>query len=374
MKKFLLILCLFFLPSFVSAALPSDFGEINGETIWLGWTTFESGTVGAKNEGYAAIHQSRQVAYGRYQFHVDYSDITIFLQRMLAIDSQMYGGFQSFVDHATPGKGINPYFSQHKAEFVNLWRTYANLGDERFETTQDEVAYESYYKPTKEALLGLGIDLNQFGPVIKGTIWSVAVRDGMLYPSATSSQTYKALVLTYSDGISDEEYLNRIMEVQAQKHKGAEYARWSSSQKAMAISAMGVEDRATTYKKDNVGGALGGLLEDPYENIFPDLHGLSGSSCNKTFRNSEGELNEAGLFLQDSFTLIKIVTPILVLILTTIDYLKAISSSNADILKKTNQRTMKRIIIGLVIFFLPYLLELLFYLFGLYDISDCGIT
>ena len=55
------------------------------------------------------------------------------------------------------------------------------------------------------------------------------------------------------------------------------------------------------------------------------------------------------------------------------DYIKAIASSNADDMKKANQRTIKRLIVGLIVFFLPFLLEILFELFGLYDLSTCGV-
>lgn len=53
--------------------------------------------------------------------------------------------------------------------------------------------------------------------------------------------------------------------------------------------------------------------------------------------------------------------------------MKAIASSSADEIKKATNRTIKRLVIGVLVFFLPYLLDLLFHLFGLYDLSRCGI-
>ncbi len=373
MKKILfLLVLLLFVPAQVWAYFPSDFGEKDGEVIWMGWTSFESGRVGVKNEGYASINKSQQAAYGRYQFHIASSVLTDFLKKMVELDANVYGGFQEFIDHSRPRNGTNPYFTQNKARFVNLWRYYASLNDDRFCDVQDELAYQVYYKTTKDRLKQVGIDLDDFGPVIKGTVWSVAIRDGVLELGYPNSKTYQALVSTYEVGISDEEYLNRIMLSEYNAHTGAESARWGVNQKAMALAAMKVESKPTTYKKDNIGGSLGGMLEDPFQ--YPTLFSKEQVSfCKKTFRNSEGELTEIGKFVQDTFTIIKIAVPIIVVILSTIEYLRVISSAMNDV-KKANQKTLKRCLIGLLIFFLPYLLELLFYLFGLYDLSTCGIS
>ncbi len=114
-----------------------------------------------------------------------------------------------------------------------------------------------------------------------------------------------------------------------------------------------------------------GSTKDDYENFFPDLE--TDSSHGIIFVDSNGDLNELGQFVDGAFLFIKIAAPVLVLILSTLDYIKAISNSNQDDIKKANQRTIKRAIIGLIIFFLPFLLELLFHLFGLYDISIYGV-
>ena len=46
---------------------------------------------------------------------------------------------------------------------------------------------------------------------------------------------------------------------------------------------------------------------------------------------------------------------------------------NAEEIKKINKKTIKRIVIGILVYLLPYLLDILFHLFGLYDISRCTI-
>ena len=88
---------------------------------------------------------------------------------------------------------------------------------------------------------------------------------------------------------------------------------------------------------------------------------------------NETELNDLGEAMQGFFNLIKIATPIIVLILTTIDYIKAIINQDDGEIKKATQRGVKRLIFGILIFLLPFLLDLIFHAFGLYDISTCGI-
>lgn len=77
--------------------------------------------------------------------------------------------------------------------------------------------------------------------------------------------------------------------------------------------------------------------------------------------------------LQELFTMIKIATPALVVILSTIDYLGAIAKSDDNEIKKATNRTIRRVIIGLLIFFLPFLLDIIFDVFDLTDVSRCQI-
>ncbi len=115
-----------------------------------------------------------------------------------------------------------------------------------------------------------------------------------------------------------------------------------------------------------------GRTEDDHLEIFPNIK-TDTPSCPTIFVKCNGDLTEFGEFMNTLYLIIRIATPILVILLSSIDYIKAIASSNADDLKKTNKRTIKRIVIGLIIFFLPMFLDLLFHLFGLYNINTSGI-
>lgn len=138
-----------------------------------------------------------------------------------------------------------------------------------------------------------------------------------------------------------------------------------------------IAEKAPGAKNDGTGSMYvgGGRTVDPYPNVFANIDVFTQNSegCGTIFIDEFGNYTQLHEFMEEIFTLIKIATPIIVIALSTFDYIKAITSSNADEMKKANGRTIKRIVIGLLIFFLPYLLEILFKLFGLYDISTCGI-
>ncbi len=139
--------------------------------------------------------------------------------------------------------------------------------------------------------------------------------------------------------------------------------------------ATGTATTCNTGTGSQSGGSSGGMMNDPHSNIFPNIEGTKCENGNEStiFVDCNGEYTVLKEFLDDLFLLIKIAAPVLVIVLSTIDYVKALANSNADELKKTNKRTIMRLIIGLLIFLLPFLLDLLFQLFGLYGLNTSGI-
>ncbi len=70
------------------------------------------------------------------------------------------------------------------------------------------------------------------------------------------------------------------------------------------------------------------------------------------------------------FQIIRIVVPILVVILITIDFTKAVVASKEDDMKKARQTAIKRIIVGVIIFFVPTIVKIILWLIGRTD-SAC---
>lgn len=132
----------------------------------------------------------------------------------------------------------------------------------------------------------------------------------------------------------------------------------------LIILMMSLMVPTVTYAEDKGNSVTGGLDLEPIEN--------DNINCNSIFVKN-GEYNQLYYVLQDGFTLIKFAAPILVIVLSSMDYIKAIVSHDAEDLKKANGKFTKRLVIGVLIFLLPFLLDFLFEAFGLFDLNTCGI-
>ena len=79
-------------------------------------------------------------------------------------------------------------------------------------------------------------------------------------------------------------------------------------------------------------------------------------------------------YIKDLFFLVQIIVPILLLVLGSLDFIRAIASQNDDGMKKAQSSFVKRLIIAVIIFLMPSVLNLLFsFLTNAFDITTCGI-
>lgn len=76
-------------------------------------------------------------------------------------------------------------------------------------------------------------------------------------------------------------------------------------------------------------------------------------------------------FLQQVFNVIKYAGPLLCLVLSISDFVKAAASQDKDALTKAAKTTGKRVVYALVLFFIPTLINFLFPLLGW--VGTCGI-
>lgn len=75
--------------------------------------------------------------------------------------------------------------------------------------------------------------------------------------------------------------------------------------------------------------------------------------------------------LKDALRLMQIAGPILVIIMTIIDLIKATSNGGKDDLSKVGKKTVKRLIYAVLLFLIPTILNWVFSIFGIYGV--CGI-
>ena len=76
-------------------------------------------------------------------------------------------------------------------------------------------------------------------------------------------------------------------------------------------------------------------------------------------------------FLQQIFDVIKYAGPLLCLVFSVIDFVKAAASQDKDALTKAGKTTGKRVVYALILFFIPTLINFLFPLLGW--VGTCGI-
>lgn len=81
--------------------------------------------------------------------------------------------------------------------------------------------------------------------------------------------------------------------------------------------------------------------------------------------------NSVAHLLQEIFDIMKIASPVLVLVFSIIDFVGAVASQDKDRLMKAIKNTFFRGIIGLIVFVIPFLCDFFFNLTGMY--STCGI-
>lgn len=123
-----------------------------------------------------------------------------------------------------------------------------------------------------------------------------------------------------------------------------------------------------TQKFDNQGST-----EDKYPNINPSITSEEDFKCETIFLNPDGTEKELKKILENLYTILRIVAVVIALALSGADFIKSLGKGDDDILKKVFFRTIKRLIIAILFMFLPNFLELIFEMFGLYDLSNCGI-
>ena len=187
-----------------NAAVGFGMESINGDEIWMGWTIFESGNV-----GYGQAGGDSGKAYGRYQFDYRYA-LPEFLSYVTTQGNETY----SMLFHYT----YYPAGSEKLLSKAGLgldWVKAYQADPNEFSRLQDEFAYHHYYLPAKQAMANRGIDLDKINdPVVKGTIYSLAIRDG------ANDNGIRAAWQSYLPGDSINTWLNKLYDLEASRHPG----------------------------------------------------------------------------------------------------------------------------------------------------------
>lgn len=119
--------------------------------------------------------------------------------------------------------------------------------------------------------------------------------------------------------------------------------------------------------------------EDPNKSgvtstIEGDVKGdSSGSTITTTDLDCDGIFTgRLGQFLMEAWKLIKFAVPILIIAFAIVDFIKAMSSHDEAEVKKAANKLVKRLVIGVLVFVLPTIIEYVLGLAGI-EFGTCGI-
>lgn len=117
-------------------------------------------------------------------------------------------------------------------------------------------------------------------------------------------------------------------------------------------------------------------LTQSFEHLSDNIEWLADfnvSSYCESYLGSPTVKGTPAYYLQFIFNLIKYAAIIILFVMTVVEFIKASASNNQDAMKKALNNTIKRLIIAVIIFMLPILIEFLFTVLGAYSPDTCGI-
>lgn len=101
-----------------------------------------------------------------------------------------------------------------------------------------------------------------------------------------------------------------------------------------------------------------------------DMDAKEEENCMAIFGNPDTPGDFAN-YLQQIFNVFKYLAPTLVIVLTIMDFIKVVASQDKDALVKAGKKAGMRLILAIVLFFIPNLINFFFHLIGFY--GTCGI-
>ena len=90
---------------------------------------------------------------------------------------------------------------------------------------------------------------------------------------------------------------------------------------------------------------------------------IAKNDCQKILGDPDHE-GDFAYYLDKTFKFIKFLAPLILIVMSVIDYIKVIASSDAELINKTNKKTIIRLIFALLLFVLPFIISYLLTLVG----------
>lgn len=224
----------------VDATLVGEVLSIGGNDIWIGWEHNESGGKGVTSIGDGGR------GFGIFQFDSRYNSLYNYMKRCMDEYPGEYDEFEPWYNNRKKYLSIDSGGRGQLIEssFHDVWIRLNSIDLERSKELQYTQFYIDYMEPVYKYASQLGVDLNDYSPVMSGTLWSISIYGG----PATVKNGYKksngstvgigALRIIKNGeaaGKSEDEILKEIY-MEAAKYKSGIRDRWENVQLNEALS------------------------------------------------------------------------------------------------------------------------------------------
>ena len=97
-------------------------------------------------------------------------------------------------------------------------------------------------------------------------------------------------------------------------------------------------------------------------------------ACENTLLGSTADQKSVAWLIQEVLNILKIVGPILVAVLSGVEFVQVIAKGDDEAMGKAQKKLVTRLILMALLFLLPVIVEMLLKVFGLMTDSICGLN
>ena len=118
-----------------------------------------------------------------------------------------------------------------------------------------------------------------------------------------------------------------------------------------------------------------GIIEKNASNLLTNTINIADSACTESdsvLGNVDCE-NSVAWLLQLIFDIIKVVGPILVILLSSLDFIMVIIKSDNEQFQKAQKRLITRLVLAVLLFLVPVIVEFILKTFGIIGVGTAGI-
>ena len=169
--------------------------------------------------------------------------------------------------------------------------------------------------------------------------------------------------------------LNNSVKDEYEKYKKTEIAKANNKLKTGAITEEEYKQIVNNWSAsgETVSNDVTKMFDSISNNqVIKDWEISSDDKCNSILGRVDDSTTPA-YYLDFAFKLIKYAAIIYLIVLTIIEYVKAITSQDAEALKKATRISLRRVILCVIIYSLPILINFIFKILGFVDSPTCGI-